>query len=330
MQVKTYTSAGVYICTISPDIILTMPSWSANINAWLGELTITISDLDRANEWEIIKITDIHMWSERVLYTWEITRSTHNYDRSGWKTKEVRALGYYASFSDVLYKSAGNYEFTKSGNLSDLIGDVVDVYLAAYPGRLTKNISTNTTSVTQEFSGVSCQTALSTFRKFSDFAFFIRADSVFEYFDLTSATIHKLTLGKHIADMKLEYTIEKIINSHTVRYWVGVWDQVTATDSSSVSQYWLHETYERNITNITTATNLANAKIAKNKSQRASVRIIVTNSYDYYSILPGHLIQVRNYFDGIDMYNVARIDYGQYEATIRLDLYEGINSDLTP
>lgn len=330
MQVKTYTSAGAYITTLSPDLILTMPSWSANINAWLGELSVTISDLTIANEGEIIKITDMHMWVERVLYTGEITRSNHNYERSGRKTKEIRALGFYAGFSSVLYKSSGNYEFTKTGNLSDIISDLVDVYLMAYPWRLTKAITSNTTAITQSFNGVSLQSALSTLIKLSDFAFFIRADGVFEYFDLTSTTLHKLTLGKHIADMKLEYTVEKIVNAHTVRYGIGAGDSVTALDSASVSQYGLHETYERNTTNLATATSIANAKITKNKMQRASVRLIVTDAYDYYAILPGHLIQIRNHFEGIDLYNVARIDYGQYEATITLDLYEGVNSDLTP
>ncbi len=149
-NIKIYTTAGAYVRTLPPSVVMTGVSFSAQVDGGQGQATIKLSipfntSLIAYNN--IIKIyeSDDANPTGRQIYT-GIVGSLQRTNEGGAEFVEIRAVGLASMLSWIYYDAAGAYSFSKNTDASNIMKDIIDRFAVKYPGLITYDGSSVETS----------------------------------------------------------------------------------------------------------------------------------------------------------------------------------------
>lgn len=307
--IKTYSLSGDLIKTISPRDVMGDISWSSQINGWQWEIRVRLSGyIGTFIDGEILRVfvTNEYYPSGKCVYTGVITKTVYEY----WKNEytEIVALGLHVLFGFKLHPNG-----TKSGTVSSILSDIIDVMNTSYGNIFTKDIeaTSNTASINLEYQNVS--SALSKI-SVDGYSWNIDWEGKFIWKQNSLQAVHRLSLGWTIEKMTSSFDREEMRNRVIVKYSSGV---TTSEDLSSISESFLREEYIEN-TDITTLWYSQTFWNSKLQDSKPTMKISVS-SYDIYSILPGHFIRILNTNLPIEnISHVFRINYRKDGADIEL------------
>lgn len=143
-NIKVYTTAGEYVRTFSPSVVMNGVSFTAQKNGGQGEMRVrlNIPFTSAAVAYNnIIKVyeTDDANPNGRQIYM-GIVGSLQRISESGAEYVEMRALGLASMLSWVYYDNAGNNIFTKNQEPAETIKNIIDTFRLKYPGYTTQDL----------------------------------------------------------------------------------------------------------------------------------------------------------------------------------------------
>lgn len=316
-QIKTYNIDWTYKDTINPNEILNDISFSANINWWVWQLSIKTTypfSENRYNWWEYVKVVlfdDYHKdWLQ--IYYWYISQIIREIQSSREYTTLI-CLWINSLLNDVLFT---NWTYSKTP--SDMISDVL-TYFQTYYNCITAWTIDDSIATTQWYNRQykNCQEIFTSVCEWNGLNFFVDWEWKLQVF--TEWKTHFLHLHYDIDSMKIEDTIEDIVNSYSVaRSW---WTVKTYTDEDSIATYWIKRKYESNdkLNNVSTQDIYWNQYIADHKNPKEVMSITLNTNIAYEDIKPWDKITVLNAWIEITNKTVNKIQYKPDECVLTID-----------
>lgn len=298
-----------------------------NINGGVGPLSFTIArKFDDYNADGLINLLDcVEIWLQdkethgRRVYSGLIDNIEAGVDETG-ETVTLNCIGHTSRFSQSLDWDGTNIRLKRSGNVANIMKDVIDNYRTRY-----SNPFINYTAGSVDTTG---NTAKLTFPSFSvlesieavrmqggtDWYWYVDADRVFYYLRKPTTPTHTFSFGKHLSSYKKSKSVTDLKN--VFLYWNGLQKKdknfisKRYYNTTSINDYW--DRYEISndptIKDVTTANQLGTAFVSANKSPNIRLRFTVKdsnldkNGYDIESIEPGHTCCIINTKDP-DLYS---------------------------
>lgn len=228
-NIKVYTLAGTYIRTLSPGVVMTGVSFSAQLNGGQGEARIRLAipfNTSLISYNNIIKIyeSDDANPTGRIIYT-GIVGSLQRANDNGAEYVEIRAVGLASMLSWIYYdQSGGSYAFSKNQEVALTLKDIIDRFATKYPGLITyTGTSVETAGLTANLA-FSYDKALDAVKKTTEttqFWWTIDGAGVLQFHPRTGGigqTHHKVDMGADVDTIQIEENVEKLVNRYILTY----------------------------------------------------------------------------------------------------------------
>lgn len=338
-QIKVYEIDWSYKTTISPSQVMNDLTFSANINWWQWQLSVSLDiafDNTTFDLTDVVEVYEIDASNKnwRLIYTWYVTQLQRQYSNK-WEYVSLVCVWLYAMLANLYFYSSA-YKFTLNQAPDQTIKDILDYFNTVYTwSRFSYSwgwISAYGSSINIEFDHTKCTDAISNTQKATtDFYFYIDKDGQAIYKTKTFSTVdHNFTIWKDVDDLKANENVENVVNKYMLAYGSGTsaWPY---TDATSQATYWVREKYEliSNIKDLASANNYWNKYIAQYKDHKREIVLTINNNYDIESIRPWQFVKVNNTDYSIDWLQIQKIQYSQDKVIVYLDNYSTLSQALS-
>jgi len=334
--IKVYDLANTLERVLSPNIVMSGISFSAQIGGGQGQMSVRLKlPVTTTDIWynNILRVyeTDENS-SPRLIYTGLVGNIVRAIENTG-EYIEVRCVGIASLLSFFYFYQSSSYTFTKSQAWDVTLENIIDYFSTKYPGLLsyTGGSLETVSSVSLDFSYTKCLDAVkSVANAFKTSWWYIGADGVLQFHPKSSiTTLHKVQIGRNVDRITIEENGEKIVNKYMTKYGGG--SVYTASDATSITDNGLRELYEDNstkLTNLGTATIYGDNYVSNSKNSKRKITIEINTLYDIESIEPWDFVSVQNTDYEILNLQVVKLEYNMDRIKLELDDYSSFTDEL--
>lgn len=303
-------------------LVSTHPS---EINGGFGKMKVKFV-LSIANmEFEIWNFIRVQ-FEQNVLIRWSIINVRKRY----WKTEETLELEILWIASNTATVLTNNvYNDTASNIMKDLVDNYNTDYWFNILSYDTSSIPDTVWNIALDFSSYkSYKQAMEEVANTAGLFFFIDNDWKVYLQERDWFQTHTLKAAKDVDSVTIDEDSRELVNTLILKHGAGT---TTYSDATSISTYWKREKYldkSSELTNQATADSFWNNYIAKFKDKTKKISIIVNKEYNFFSIKPWHLINVRNLLYDIDELQVTKITYWLETCSIQLETFYSFSKEI--
>lgn len=332
-QIKIYWIDGAYKATINPKQIMNDLTFSANINWWQWQMTVSLNiPFSDTTYWltDVVKVTcfdeDNIAW--RLIYTWYITQLDRIY--SSWVERiDLKCLWLYSLLNTAFYYSAW-FDFIKNQAPDATIKDVIDNFNTLYTAwrfsYTAWNISAYWSNINIAFDYTKSNIAIANIQKATnDFFFYIDQNGDVTYkSDTFVALDHKFTVWKDVQSINVDESVENVVNKLILKRGSTATVAWPYEDATSQSEYGLHENIVNasDIQDVSSANIYWNTYIDKNKDSKSEIVLTINSNYDLESIRPWQFVSVYNTDLEMKQLQIQKTQYKSDQVVVYLDKYE--------
>lgn len=307
-NIKVYKYDWIFKYTLSEKLVSCQYRYQANINSSYGWLSFEYYGDEQIQHKDRITIYQ----NSTAIYCGYVTGLQYIHNSDGRK-QVVSCSGIIGVLASLPYPQQAIH-----GNAGQIIRNLFASFVEFdmswvqdYRGK-TINFSTESQS---------CLYVLQEVLKLtSDWGFFINAEKKVIFWPYHEH--HLLTYGVDCVGIEREENSTNLVNKVTLVYDGGT---KSMQDDVSIERYGLHESIIQDMriqlidtVDLKLQSELTNKTIIKN------CKITVNNSYPFASILPWHILSVRNSEHQIERKQVKQVQYSKTTATVVLDNYTNL------
>lgn len=320
---KLYSADGVYLTTLEPDKITSIPIFKWVINGGLGEMKINFAhSLKELRELlDNFSTIGLELFGSEIrtyiqdddtndkgikIYSGQISGYEQKVNADGKEYIQVTVLAYTKTLADGLLKS-GN--LTEVGYFSKDPSWIIRNVIDKYDGKINytnSSIENTGTTVTYIFNFTDHLSAINKVLELAPYYwhYYVDANNIFHFKRPEPETAdHILYLGKEISEFSGEKSIEPLYN---VVYFLGGGDPALYreyTHSGSIDEWGRREYRMRDerVTQIATAQIMAEKFLDDHDTPRSIATVTVLDNsidtsrgYDIESFKPGQMVQIKH------------------------------------
>lgn len=343
---KVYDINSTFLGVLDPQKIMSLPTFTEEINKGQGEMTITfVDDFDDFDMTlvAIMNLIKIYVVDEdnplgRLLYTGFIEEVSPFV--SGAKVGiEINLLGLVSLLEKSYYKSGSNYSVTHtSQDPADIFKAIVDHFNTIYPAGLISysggNVDTVGQTVTYTFEDNKWLDALKKIYEYTDTDWWWRINcdgQVYLKAKPVSAT-HVFTIGSDVKSLKIPNSAKQIVND--LQYRDGSTDH-DYSDATSQTNYKKRSALisDSSTTDATTIDQYGAKYIAEKKDPVKRATATITSNYDIESVHVGDTCRFENVKIGANILNdnmsIKSVHYSPNEISIELEKNVNLETELS-
>lgn len=358
-NIKVYTYADVYKSTINNNIIKNVPTFSAQINWWLGNFNLELNLPIDNTDYEHGDIVRVFNRDNLLIYTWKIDFINKNATNFEEVTLVINWI--YTYLERNVYDANGNFSFSLSWDAKVIIDNVLDEYNNEMGSDFPVIKQTQPFGVNIKYE-VAYATTMRIIKDVAEtakwFYYYLDENNNFIFREKWGEPQHIITYKKDIFELDIEEDSTRLYNRVLVKW--KVWDWVWASpeqynDFASQAKYWLREKYIDNqaLDNIAAVDEFWARFLDQNALPKRQITLTVSSHYRYNKALsfddlattsfddlatttfdnlfgkqsidtmkPGDILKIRNL--KIDFWNllIAKKDYNPYTTKLYLDDYD--------
>lgn len=321
-QIKCYDLAKVYKRTINPNVIKSRISFTKQINWWAWQLILQLDlSLDNSDyiQGDIIEVYNFASWSSNLVYVWyinEIIKKSTNYAET-----ELRINWLASLLTKVIYNVAWNFTTTLSADPYVSAQAVVTYFNTKY-NYLTASWSNTWVTINYTLDYTDSFKVIDDLNKLSQTYYWYLNNYTLNFKPKPWTATHTFTLQKDLVELTLEEDTSELVNKLYLTY---NWWTNTYSDATSITTYWLRESYitDTSIANNASANEYWNKYITDNKNPKQKIKLTINNLADINNINPWDTCKIRNskkVFN--DNLLISKIQYNQYSITLDLESFD--------
>jgi len=342
-QLKQYR-AWTYIKTINPDTIDSSISFTAQQNAWQGEMRLLIVENFENNDYVFGDIIRLYVFSDLVQWHLIYTGYIESINQSATTNEqiEIRLLWVATLLKSFFYRVGASRTFNKTDTPLNILTQILANFNTdSWLSFAIDDSFATPTSINIDFNFKSCYDAIVEVMWFVDWYWYI--DQNYKLQLRQYETKHSLTYGKNISKLDISSNIN-IFNRLYLNY-IG-WPK-TYNDVASQTAYWIREKTITNndIKNTATADGFATQWLSDNANPNKTTTLDLTDQYegswdsvrddtdvwvdgDYWldiiitwgteTIEPWDWIRIQNFYTEVTGV-VDRLSYNDWFISINLD-----------
>ena len=310
-NIKIYDRNNKFKCTLSENEVSCSYSFSALKGSWLSTL-----QFDYYWDYEISHKDIVKIYREwRIIYQWYVIEIKYISDKS-WDKRSIQLnwmiwLLAYKVWSDWTYN---NDPWTQIKNIFSVSG------WGLFNTEKVKNFWT--TFSIQSSKESSLNFLQNVLKNTADYCLFVNCQNQVIFWPYQEE--HILTYGKEVYWIEIDEDSSDYYNKVRVYY---SWWYVDKSDTEWIAEFWecslvVNDTSIKN----TTTANARATSLLKEKKINIKLKIKINSEYDYYSIVPGQKITIKNSKWNIVWKNVEQVNYTKEWAIISLQSYKSLES----
>lgn len=341
-QVKVFDSSGVFIKSLSPDILTTDPNFNSEKNSGFGENSFTLQlpfdDFDEGvsiayeNQVKIYQF-DADNILGRLIYV-GIVISYDPVSEAGSQYVVLKTLGLGTILTRDYFKTGANYWVDYGvivgapADPKDMMEDVIDQVLTIYPNcgihYDVGSIEATGSVVEKRFEDRTWLQAIEDiFILYGDGYFWrLEKDGLITVTTKPSSPTHTFEFQKHVDDAYLQKNSDSLINSVRIQYDGGVYDY---SDATSIAAYGKRHKLiaASDIHSAGAAQKYAEQYVGNFKNPKLAAEIVINSSYDIESVIVGDTCKILGLKSGNNPFgnnmSIERIEYRVDSIKINLE-----------